>query len=128
MRRSARSAVRVLSRLFRRLMLSKLADAHRAGRLAFFGELAHLSDPQAFAAFLAPLKTKDWFVYAKPPFAGPEAVERADPHDNLSQEPQAGYCVGAVKQSRNRSTIGRHAERRPRNFSFGRGSSDGNRE
>ena len=66
--------VRVLSRLFRRLMLSRLADAHRAGKLAFFGELADLGDPQAFAAFLAPLWTKNWFVYAKPPFAGPEAV------------------------------------------------------
>ena len=66
--------VRVLSRLFRRLMLSKLADAHKAGRLAFFGKLAHLGDPQAFAAFLAPLWAKDWFVHAKPPFAGPEAV------------------------------------------------------
>jgi len=66
--------VRVLSRLFRRLLLSRLTDAHRAGKLAFFGELAHLGDPQAFAAFLAPLWAKDWFVYAKPPFAGPEAV------------------------------------------------------
>ncbi len=66
--------VRVLSKLFRRLMLSRVADAHRTGKLAFFGELAHLGDPQAFAAFLAPLKKKNWFVYAKPPFAGPEAM------------------------------------------------------
>jgi hypothetical protein len=27
-----------------------------------------------FAAYLAPLSKKNWFVYAKPPFAGPEAV------------------------------------------------------
>ena len=66
--------VRVLSRLFRRLMLSRLADAHGAGRLAFFGDLASLHDPQAFAAHLAPLRNKNWFVYAKRPFAGPEAV------------------------------------------------------
>jgi Putative transposase/Transposase zinc-binding domain len=65
--------VRVLSRLFRRLLLSRLADAHAAGRLAFFGELDGLRDRAAFAASLAPLK-KNWFVYAKPPFAGPEAV------------------------------------------------------
>jgi hypothetical protein len=31
--------VRVLSRLFRRLFLTRLADAHAAGRLVFFGEL-----------------------------------------------------------------------------------------
>jgi len=66
--------VRVLSRLFRRLFLSRLADAHAAGRLAFFGELDGLGDRQAFAAHLAPLRSKNWFVYAKPPFAGPEAV------------------------------------------------------
>jgi hypothetical protein len=66
--------VRVLSRLFRRLFLTKLTDAHAAGRLQFFGDLAHLAETQAFKALLAPLRKKNWFVYAKPPFAGPEAV------------------------------------------------------
>jgi hypothetical protein len=66
--------VRVLSRLFRRLFLAGLAEAHTAGRLAFFGELASLRSRSAFAAYLAPLRKKNWFVYAKPPFAGPEAV------------------------------------------------------
>jgi hypothetical protein len=27
-----------------------------------------------FAAYLAPLRKKNWFVHGKPPFAGPEAV------------------------------------------------------
>jgi hypothetical protein len=66
--------VQVLSRLFRRLFLAGLTDAHAAGRLAFFGEIESLLDPRAFAAHLAPLRRKNWFVYAKPPFAGPEAV------------------------------------------------------
>ncbi len=66
--------VRVLSRLFRRLFLAGLAEAHAAGRLAFFGELEGLGRRKAFAAQLAPLGRKSWFVYAKPPFAGPEAV------------------------------------------------------
>jgi hypothetical protein len=66
--------VRVLSKLFRRLMLEKLAAAHEAGQLQFFGSHAHLADAEAFAAFLAPLRTKRWFVYAKRPFAGPKAV------------------------------------------------------
>jgi Putative transposase/Transposase zinc-binding domain len=66
--------VRVLSRLFRRLFLTALADAHAAGRLAFFGEIKGLGRCEAFTAHLAPLKRKNWFVYAKPPFAGPEAV------------------------------------------------------
>jgi hypothetical protein len=66
--------VRVLSKLFRRLFLSKLADAHAAGRLQFFGGHDGLNEHSAFAQFLAPLRRKNWFVYAKPPFAGPEAV------------------------------------------------------
>ncbi len=66
--------VRVLSRLFRRLFLTGLAEVHAAGRLAFFGDLDGLQDQRTFAAHLAPLRRKNWFVYAKPPFAGPEAV------------------------------------------------------
>jgi putative transposase/transposase-like zinc-binding protein len=66
--------VRVLSKLFRRLMLEKLEAAHAVGRVTFFGEHAGLRDPKAFAAHLAPLRKKNWFVYAKPPFAGPQAV------------------------------------------------------
>ena len=66
--------VRVLSRLFRRLFLTALADAHAAGRLTFFGNIQDLHRREAFAARLAPLKRKKWFVYTKPPFAGPEAV------------------------------------------------------
>ena len=66
--------VRVLSRLFRRLFLAALADAHAAGRLAFFGEIEQLRRRETFVAHLAPLKKKRWFVYTQPPFAGPEAV------------------------------------------------------
>jgi hypothetical protein len=66
--------VLVLSRLFRRLMLQKLVAAHASGKLAFFGEHAHLAGDKAFAAFLAPLKRTRWFVYSKRPFAGPRAV------------------------------------------------------
>lgn len=66
--------VRVLSRLFRRLFLTALADAHAAGRLRFFGEIEGLCRREAFTRHLAPLRRKNWFVYAKPPFAGPEAV------------------------------------------------------
>ncbi len=66
--------VRVLSKLFRRLFLNKLAAAHAAGKLNFFGAHAHLADAGTFAAALAPLRKTKWFVYAKRPFAGPEAV------------------------------------------------------
>ncbi|MDR3740246.1 MAG: IS91 family transposase [Terracidiphilus sp.] len=67
-------SVRVLSRLFRRRFLEALEQAYRAGRLAFFGEHAALADVQAFADWLAPMRQCEWVVYAKRPFAGPEAV------------------------------------------------------
>jgi hypothetical protein len=66
--------VRVLSRLFRRLFLDGLTELHRAGQLAFFGDLAGLSEAKAFATWLAPFRKSEWVVYAKPPFGGPEAV------------------------------------------------------
>jgi hypothetical protein len=68
--------VRVLSRLFRRLLLEKLATAHAAGELQFFGNHARLADAKAFAAYLAPLRECEWVVYSKRPFGGPEEVLR----------------------------------------------------
>jgi len=67
-------SVRVLSRLFRRLFLKALSATHEAGRLSFFGDHAHLTDAQSFAAYLAPLRKTEWVVYSKRPFGGPEAV------------------------------------------------------
>ena len=66
--------VRVLSRIFRQLVVEMLRAAHAGGKLAFFSEHAGLVDADAFDAFLAPLKRCEWVVYAKRPFAGPEAV------------------------------------------------------
>jgi hypothetical protein len=66
--------VRVLSRLFRRRFLEALEQAHRSGQLKFFGEHAALADASTFADWMAPLRQCEWVVYAKRPFAGPEAV------------------------------------------------------
>jgi len=67
-------SVRVLSRLFRRRFLEALTAAHDAGLLHFFGEYAELADPALFRQWLVPLRSTEWVVYAKRPFAGPEAV------------------------------------------------------
>ena len=66
--------VRVLSRLFRRRFLDRLAQLHAAGKLAFFNDLAPLAEAGAFRARLTPLRRAEWAVYAKRPFGGPEAV------------------------------------------------------
>jgi hypothetical protein len=66
--------VRVLGKLFRRLFLTRLLDLHASGKLAFFGSHARLTGRSVFLGTLAPVRKKRWVVYAKAPFAGPEAV------------------------------------------------------
>jgi Putative transposase len=66
--------VRVLSRLFRRLFLEGLAEAHGRGELKAFGDLAELKEPGAFKAYLTAQRRREWVVYAKAPFAGPQQV------------------------------------------------------
>jgi putative transposase/transposase-like zinc-binding protein len=66
--------VRVLSRVFRGKYLALLQQAQAAGMLTWHGELAGLTEPTAFAAWLREQYQQDWVVYAKPPFGGPEQV------------------------------------------------------
>ncbi len=66
--------VSVLARLFRRLFLEHLQQAFDAGDLKFFSSLDPLRMRDAFLRYLAPIRKKDWVVYAKKPFAGPEEV------------------------------------------------------
>ena len=67
--------MRVLSKLFRRLMLEKLVAAHAAGRLTFFGAHAALADSASVRRLSGAAEAKTrWYVYAKRPFAGPKAV------------------------------------------------------
>src|SRR5271165_3348687 len=67
-------SVRVLSKTFRRLFLDGLAAVFRRGELGFFGELAPLADPGAFAGRVRALRQSPFVFYAKPPFGGPERV------------------------------------------------------
>jgi len=66
--------VRVLGRLFRRLLLDELHAAFEAGELGFFGDLANLAQPATFTRRLRELRRVEWVVYAKLPFGGPEQV------------------------------------------------------
>jgi hypothetical protein len=68
--------VRVLSRLFRGKLLAGLRIAGKAGELAFPGAIEPLAQPDAFAALLDKLASRDWVIYSKPPFGGPEHVLR----------------------------------------------------
>jgi hypothetical protein len=66
--------VRVLSRLFRRLFLEQLVNAHSTGHLQFFGQHQALVNLKTFQEYLEPVRHIEWVVYAKRPFAGPKAV------------------------------------------------------
>ena len=71
---SARPAFLLPVRVLGKLFLAGLTALHEAGRLVFFGDQTGLADRRTFLRHLAPLRRKPWVVYAKPPFAGAEAV------------------------------------------------------
>ncbi len=66
--------VRVLSRVFRGKFLHRLENAFGRRELSFQGRLDHLNTPEAFSAHLVAAASKEWVVYAKRPFGGPEQV------------------------------------------------------
>jgi len=66
--------VRVLSALFRGKFLDGLARAYERGELDLGGACAELANPEVFGCLKDTLYRKDWVVYAKRPFAGPEQV------------------------------------------------------
>jgi len=66
--------IQVLRRVFRGKFVAALKSAFQHGQLHLSGDLALLAQPKIFAAWLRPLFRKDWIVYSKPPFGGPEYV------------------------------------------------------
>ncbi len=66
--------IQVLRRGFRGKFVAGLKHAFQHEQLHFSGDLSLLAEPKIFAAWLRPLFRKDWVVYGKPPFGGPEHV------------------------------------------------------
>jgi hypothetical protein len=66
--------VEALSRVFRGKFLEGLRGLYKRGKLQFHGSLMKIAGVIAFNRFIQPLRDKDWVVYAKPPFGGPEQV------------------------------------------------------
>jgi hypothetical protein len=64
--------VKLLRRMFRGKFLAFLKEAHRRGELTLAGRLQPLDSHRAFRSWLGPLYDKEWVVYAKPPWKGPE--------------------------------------------------------
>ncbi|MEK7836614.1 MAG: IS91 family transposase [candidate division NC10 bacterium] len=93
--------VRALSQVFRAKYLAALRQAFTAGRLSFAGSTAPQADPTAFAAWLRQLRARDWVVYAKAPFAGPQQVlgylGRYTHRVALSNDRLVGFGEGIVR-------------------------------
>src|ERR1700681_1819294 len=66
--------IHVLGRVFRGKFVAGLQQAFQEGQLNFHGDLTLLTQPKFFASWLRPLFRKDWVVYSKPPFGGPDYV------------------------------------------------------
>src|SRR2546430_15253145 len=66
--------IHVLRRVFRGKFVAGLRSAFQHGQLYFSGNRSLLAQPKIFAAWLRLLFCKDWVVYSKPPFGGPEYV------------------------------------------------------
>ena len=66
--------IAVLRRVFRGKFVAGLRSAFQHNQLHLSRDLALLAQPKIFACWLRPLFRKDWIVYSKPPFGGPEYV------------------------------------------------------
>jgi hypothetical protein len=66
--------VKVLSRVFRGKFVRGLKRAYRNGHLYLPGSLKPLAQDRTFRSLLRSLFRKDWVVYAKRPFGGPQHV------------------------------------------------------
>jgi len=63
-----------LAKAFKYRYIKTLCALYESDQLQFPGKTAELSDPRTFGRLIGELKKKDWIVYAKRPFAGPEQV------------------------------------------------------
>jgi len=73
-RKSFLFPVKALSRVFRRKFIKCLKKAFRKNRLIFPGRLAYLEVRENFMRAIGRLWQKDWVVYSKAPFNGPQKV------------------------------------------------------
>jgi hypothetical protein len=66
--------VKAISRVFCAKYRDGLQELYEQGKLQFHGQLAALAEERQFQALKREALRKDWVIYAKRPFAGPEQV------------------------------------------------------
>ena len=73
-RRNFLFSVTALSVVFRAKFTQYLIKAYLKGDLIFPGKISMLAEEKEFLLFMKGIKKKDWVVYCKKPFAGPQQV------------------------------------------------------
>lgn len=63
-----------MAKLFKIRYLNKLRLAYRNNKIEFHGETARYQEPDAFNTLIRSAADKNWNVFAKRPFAGPQQV------------------------------------------------------
>ena len=66
--------VKALSKVFRAKFMEEFKAAFDTKKLEFHGRTAFLETPAEFRKMARKVWSKDWVVYSKPPFSGPETV------------------------------------------------------
>lgn len=67
-------SVKALSRVFRGKFIDLIKQAFAKDEIIFPGAIQHLKSQEKFSKLLKQLWGKDWVVYSKKPFAGPQQV------------------------------------------------------
>ena len=65
---------KALAKAFKHRYIKQLVGLYEAGKLKFTGQTQTIAEPNAFGRMIRALRKKNWIVYAKPPFAGPQQV------------------------------------------------------
>ncbi len=101
--------IKVISTLFRGKCLDAIVKAYRANKLDLFGRCSELTNPSIFDQWKDSLYRKDWHVYAKRPFGGPQQVINylgryihrvAISNQRLLSSDEKGVCFITKKQKR----------------------------
>lgn len=66
--------VKVMGKLFRGKFLHLLKESRKESKIHWVGKVAHLKEETQWKKLLASAYSKDWVVYAKPPFGNKEQV------------------------------------------------------
>ncbi|TYQ15217.1 UNVERIFIED_CONTAM: transposase-like zinc-binding protein [Acetivibrio alkalicellulosi] len=66
--------VEVMSSMFKKKFIDTFERAYHGGKLKFYGDIKEYENPKIFYELILTLRNKDWVIYSKPPFGGPEKV------------------------------------------------------